>query len=174
MHINSIYHLPSASPPPCPTGCLKFCTLPVLFSPQTGKKQDGMLAFFRCPCYPLRPLHCLKITEKSVKKWSTIHPKIIKNLDFGGLGGLLEAQWEAFGGLLVPFGPKRASRAEKVVLGTAPGPPFWTTFGVHFRSRSVQDRFLGCFFDAIFRDPVFHWFLMISGSQNWWFLDVLT
>ena len=36
------------------------------------------------------------------------------------------------GELLVPFGPKRASRAEKVVLGTAPEPPFGTTFGVTF------------------------------------------
>ena len=133
IYIYSIYiyiyiHLPSASPPPCPTGCLKFCTLPVLFSPQTGKKQDGMLAFFRCPCYPLRPLHCLKITEKSVKQLSQI-------LILGVWGG---SCWPS-GGPLVPFGPKRASRAEKVGSRAPRGLRLGTTFGVHFRCIGVQD-----------------------------------
>ena len=72
----------------------------------------------------------------------------------------LEVSWRLFGGVLgtiwLPKAAQRVSRPEKGGSWVAPGPPCWTTVGVHFRSISVPDRFLVVFLMSFFE---YHFFI---------------
>ena len=121
------------------------------------------MCFVQSQC---KALTLSKNNKKSVKNLHESCKNLSKMDKNGGLGMVLGVLGGDLGGTLAPRRPKDQKTSKKLVRCPPLAPPGWTTFGAHFRSISVPDRFLVVFLMSFFEYHFFIDFRWILGPKT--------